>query len=110
MKLITLLIFTLFSQNILAANSNIREVKLKQINDTFVKEVVLATKLKPEQVREFLPGNINYGKSISEIYKLNLEQTRAVNQLDDQRKNAMFELRKRFGREKPKVMKLKAKK
>jgi hypothetical protein len=109
MKLFTILIFILFSQNLLAGVSSIREEKLKKINDTFVKEVTNVTKLKPEQIREFLPGKSNFGKKIGEIYKLNLEQTRAVNQLEDQRRNAMFELRKKFGKDKSRINKIKTK-
>lgn len=110
MKKILILALSVLSINTYALSSNIREGKLKQINDVYVKEVAEATKLKPEQVRDFLPGNKNYGKKIGEFYKLSLDQVRAVNQLEDQRKKAMFELRKRYGKERPKVMKLKAKK
>ena len=97
MKKIILITLVILSSNTFAINSDVRDAKLRNINDTYVKEIVRATKLKDSQVRDFLPGNKNYGKKIGDFYNLSIEQKREVNQIEDQRKNAMFELRKRFG-------------
>jgi hypothetical protein len=97
MKKIILISLLIVSSTTFAINSDVREAKLRIINDAYVKGIVRATKLKDSQVRDFLPGNKNYGKKLGDVYQLSVEQKKEVNQLENQRKNAMFELRKKFG-------------
>ena len=97
MKKTLFLFLFIFSTSTYAANNDIRDAKVKKINDTFVEEVVKETKIKAPLIREFLPGGKNYGKRIGDSFKLSTQQKRTVRELEDKKRNDMFAIRKRFG-------------
>ena len=97
MKIFFFFLVLVLSTSAFAIKSDVRDAKIKKINEAFVEDVVKATKLKASEVREFLPGARNHGKRISDTFKLTTAQKSAVRQLEDKRRNDMFNIRKRFG-------------